>query len=191
MDHVWIQYGKYAYSSYSYLALSSPKRAWGRGEDSRCSSLALNWVHTCMVLILSGFYLVLVALKLMWLYLGKPGIRYKHANRAMHMFSTSGKNYESRKFVISMSKNPSKCCRHLWRLAVSYKGEISHYFDLPSLYSCHTRSPLLRAIILHTGYLITVDFLVPILHTCMLVRYMDGAMQPAQGNLDRLQGFMS
>ena len=58
------------------------------------------------------------------------------------------KNYESPNFVTSVSKNPfSNYYRRLWRLAVSYKGEISLHFDLPSLYSCRTRSPLLRAII--------------------------------------------
>ena len=30
---------------------------------------------------------------------------------------------------------------------MSYKGEISHHFDLPSLYSCRVQSPLLRAVI--------------------------------------------
>ena len=58
------------------------------------------------------------------------------------------KNYESPNFVISMSKNPSSNCSHrLRRIAVSYKGEISLHFDLPSLYSCRTQSPLLRVII--------------------------------------------
>ena len=39
-------------------------------------------------------------------------------------------------FVIFMSKNLSTnlCCR-LWRVNVSYQGEISHHFDLPSLYN--------------------------------------------------------
>ena len=58
------------------------------------------------------------------------------------------KNCQSPDFVISMSNNPSSnCYRRLRRLVVSYKSEISLYFDLPSLYSCRTRSPLLRTLI--------------------------------------------
>ena len=58
------------------------------------------------------------------------------------------KNCQSPDFVISMSNNPSSnCCCRLWRLVVSYKGKISLHFDLPSLYSCLARSPLLRALI--------------------------------------------
>ena len=51
-------------------------------------------------------------------------------------------------FVIFMSKNLStNLCRRLWRVNVSYQGEISLHFDLPSLYSCRTWNPLLRALI--------------------------------------------
>ena len=47
-----------------------------------------------------------------------------------------------------MSKNLStNLCRRLWRITVSYKGKISLYFDLSSLYYCHTRSLLLWALI--------------------------------------------
>ena len=54
----------------------------------------------------------------------------------------------SRVFIIFMSKNLStNLCCHLRRLTVSYKGEISLHFDLPSLYSCCTRSPLLWVLI--------------------------------------------
>ena len=63
-------------------------------------------------------------------------------------FSTWGKKCRSWVFVIFMSKNLStNLCHRLWRLTVSYKGEISLHFDLPSLYSCRTRSPLLWALI--------------------------------------------
>ena len=55
---------------------------------------------------------------------------------------------QSPDFVVSMSKNPSfNYYRRLRRLVVSYKGEISLHFDLPSLYSCCVRSPLLRTLI--------------------------------------------
>ena len=33
------------------------------------------------------------------------------------------------------------------RVNVTYQGEISLHFDLPSLYSCHTQCPLLRVLI--------------------------------------------
>ena len=47
-----------------------------------------------------------------------------------------------------MPKNLStNLCRRLRRLTVSYKGEISLHFDLPSLYSWRTRNPLLWALI--------------------------------------------
>ena len=56
--------------------------------------------------------------------------------------------YQSPVFVIFMSKNLStNLCRRLRRLTVSYKGEISLHFDVPSLYSCRTQSPLLRVLI--------------------------------------------
>ena len=55
---------------------------------------------------------------------------------------------QSPDFVISMSDNPSSnCSRHLRRLVVSYKGEISLRFDPPSQYSRRVRSLLLRKII--------------------------------------------
>ena len=45
---------------------------------------------------------------------------------------------QSQVFVIFMSKRLStNLCRLLRRLTVSYKGEISLHFDLPSLYSCY------------------------------------------------------
>ena len=51
-------------------------------------------------------------------------------------------------FVIFMSKNLStNLCHHLWRVNLSYQGEISLRFDLPSLYSCCTQNPLPRTLI--------------------------------------------
>ena len=60
-------------------------------------------------------------------------------------------------FVIFMSENLSvNLCCHLRRVNVSYQGEISLHFNLPSLYSCGTWSPLLRALEFpFTGYLAT------------------------------------
>ena len=50
--------------------------------------------------------------------------------------------------LLFMSKNLStNICHRLQRLIVSYKGEISLHFDLPSLYSCRAQSPLLWALI--------------------------------------------
>ena len=58
------------------------------------------------------------------------------------------KKCQSPVFVIFMSENLSIIlCRHLRRVNVSYQGKTSLHFDLPSLYSCRTRSPLLRALI--------------------------------------------
>ena len=58
------------------------------------------------------------------------------------------KKCQSWVFVIFMPKNlPTNLCHRLRRLTVSYKGEISLHFDLPSLYYCRTRSPLLWALI--------------------------------------------
>ena len=52
-------------------------------------------------------------------------------------------------FVIFMSKNiPTNLCRRLRRVTVTYRDEISLHFKLPSLYSCRTQSPLLRALII-------------------------------------------
>ena len=65
----------------------------------------------------------------------------------MRVFSISGKNLSNPDFVVSMLKNPFNYYRHLRRLVVSYKGEISLHFDLPSLYSCCVQSPLLRMLI--------------------------------------------
>ena len=57
-------------------------------------------------------------------------------------------NCQSPVFVMFMSKNLStNLCHHLQRVNVSNQGKISLCFDLPSLYSRHTRSPLLRALI--------------------------------------------
>ena len=78
--------------------------------------------------------------------------------RAMRVFSTSGQNLWKCTFCHTHLKEPFFCyCRlqrlavsykdKKQRLAVSYKGKISLHFDLPSLYSCRTQSPLLRAII--------------------------------------------
>ena len=38
-------------------------------------------------------------------------------------------------------------CRRLRRVCITYQGEISLHFNLPSLYSCRTWSPLLRVLI--------------------------------------------
>ena len=58
-----------------------------------------------------------------------------------------------------MPKNLStNLCRRLRRLTIYYKGEISLHFDLPSLYRCHTRSPLLWALI-RILYLDTARFI--------------------------------
>ena len=86
-------------------------------------------------------------LKRMILYLIKTPYRI-NAQIMQCLFSVSQvKECQSPGFVISMSKNPSFNCYRLWRLVVSYKGKISLYFDLPSLYSCCTQSLLLRALI--------------------------------------------
>ena len=67
--------------------------------------------------------------------------------------------YQSPVFVIFISKNLStNLCRCLQRLPVNYKGEISLHFDLPSLYSCRTWSPLLWALI-RIFYLDTARFI--------------------------------
>ena len=57
------------------------------------------------------------------------------------------KNCQNPVFVIFTSNLSTNLWRRLWRVNVSYQGEISLHFDLPSLYSCRTRSPLLRALI--------------------------------------------
>ena len=50
--------------------------------------------------------------------------------------------------ILFISKNLSiNLCHHLRRVNLNYQGEISLHFDLPSLYSCRTQTPLLRALI--------------------------------------------
>ena len=64
-----------------------------------------------------------------------------------------------RVFVIFISKNLStNLCHNLRRVNVSYQGEISLHFDLPSLYGSCTRSPLLWALI-RILYLDTARFM--------------------------------
>ena len=78
----------------------------------------------------------------------RHGMSQERASSAMCAFSTSGQKMSSRVFVIFMSKNLStNLYRHLRRLTVSYKGEISLHFDLPGLYSCCIWSLLLWALI--------------------------------------------
>ena len=63
--------------------------------------------------------------------------------------STTGEKCQSPVFVIFMSENLSTnlCCNlHVQRVNLSYHGEISLHFDLPSLYSCRIWSPLPRAV---------------------------------------------
>ena len=58
------------------------------------------------------------------------------------------KKCQSPVFFTSMSENLSiNLCRRIQRVSIWYQGEISLHFDLPSLYSCRTRSPLLRELI--------------------------------------------
>ena len=68
------------------------------------------------------------------------------------------KKCQSRVFVIFISKNLSNLCHHLRRVNISYQGEISLHFDLPSLYGSCTRSPLLWAQI-RIFYLDTAGFI--------------------------------
>ena len=69
------------------------------------------------------------------------------------------KKYQSPIFVIFMSKNPStNCCHRLRRVNVSYQSKISLHFNLPSQYSCRTRSLLLWALI-RISYLGTARFI--------------------------------
>ena len=104
------------------------------------------------------FNFIVKCIKIMWPYLRKPGISDPHAISAMHIFSTLGWNYQSPVFVIFMWKNLStNLCCHLRRLVVSYKGETSLHFDLPSLYSCCVRTLLLRQFP-RAGYLGTARF---------------------------------
>ena len=83
----------------------------------------------------------------MWPDLGKPGMSCHKNVQAVQcaLLVPRVKKCQSRVFGIFMSKNLStNLCR---RLTISYKGEISFHFDLHSLYSCRTRSPLLWALI--------------------------------------------
>ena len=83
----------------------------------------------------------------------------ERASSAMRAFSISGQKCLSRVFVIFISENLStNLCQHLRRLNVSYNGEISLHFDLPSLYSSCTQSPLLWALI-RILYLDTARFI--------------------------------
>ena len=71
----------------------------------------------------------------------------------------------SRVFVIFISKNLStNLCHHLRMVNVSYQGEISLHFDLPSLYGSRTRSPLLWVLI-RILYLDTARF-IKLLYVC-------------------------
>ena len=64
-----------------------------------------------------------------------------------------------------MPKNLStNLCRRLRRLTVSYKGEVSLHFNLPSLYSYRTRSLLLWALV-RLLYLDTARF-IELLYVC-------------------------
>ena len=75
------------------------------------------------------------------------------------------KKCQSWVFVIYMPKNLStNLCRRLRRLTVSYKGEVSLHFNLPSLYSYRTRSLLLWALV-RLLYLDTARF-IELLYVC-------------------------
>ena len=92
-----------------------------------------------------------------WIWENPAYCQNVHMAQCMFLVSTV-KKYESPLFVIFMSKNLStNCCHRLWRVNVSYQDEISH-FDLPSQYSCRTRSPLLWALI-RIPYLDTARFI--------------------------------
>ena len=93
-------------------------------------------------------------------YLTKHGIWDPCAIRTMRVLSTTSQM--SVEFVIYMPKNLStNLCHRLRRLTVSYKGVINLHFDLPSLYSYRTRSPLLWALI-RILYLDTARFIEPL-----------------------------
>ena len=95
------------------------------------------------------------------------GIIYDHLQenlaygiRAVRVFSSSSLKMSKLSFCHIHAKEPfsTYLCRCLWRLTVSYKGEINLHFDLPNLYSCHTRSPLLWTLI-RILYLDTARFI--------------------------------
>ena len=63
------------------------------------------------------------------------------AHNPHNALSISGQKMSKSRFCHIHVQEPFFCYRRLRRLAVSYNGKISLHFDLPSLYSCHARSP--------------------------------------------------
>ena len=107
---------------------------------SRCCSLSLLFVDTLKLL--SEYFHICDQI---W---QNPAYCQNTHMAQCAFLASQVKKYRSPVFVIFMSKNLlTNCCHQLRRVDVSYQGEISLHFDLPSLYDCRTRSLLLWALI--------------------------------------------
>ena len=74
---------------------------------------------------------------------GKPS-----PNGQVGQYNTSDRKSSNSNFChIHVKPVRTNLCRCLHRVNVSYQGEISLNFDLPTLYNCHTRTPLQRMFI--------------------------------------------
>ena len=129
-------------------ATSIPKEvvcdSWSN-ETGNWKILYSNWSNSER----QGFVQICIPInwKNMWPDLWKNGMSRECASRTMCAFSLvpQVQNW-CPVFVIFLSKNLSTC-RRLWRVNASYQGKRCLHFNLPSLYSCRTRSPLPRALV--------------------------------------------